>query len=238
MKKQIPNLITLLNLLLGCLTLIALFGGQFTLAAWLTLAAVAADFADGLVARLLNVKSPLGKELDSIADMVSFGVVPGAALYQLLRIGWEAPGAELFWPAAPAFLVSVFSGLRLGRFNLDTRQSQEFIGLPTPSCTVFCLGLILIYQFDSFGLASLVSDPAFLYPSIAALAWFLNAEIPLFSLKMTRFTWEGNQIPFIFAGVAALLLLLLQEAAFSAIVLLYVLTGLVRRYLLNGSNLT
>ncbi len=195
-----------------------------------------ADYADGMAARLLGVQSSLGKELDSLADMVSFGVVPGAVYYILLADHFYPEGASsLVYEAAPGFLVAVFSGLRLAKFNLDTRQATGFIGLPTPSSTIFTLGVMLIYTFDSFGLRSLVSAPAFLYGCVLALSYLLISEIPMFSLKFKSFTWKGNEIKFIFAGIALVLLFLTREASFSIVILLYVLFS-VFQYLTKRSH--
>ena len=183
-----------------------------------------ADYADGLVARLLGVQSSLGKELDSLADMVSFGVVPGAVYYTLLANHFYPEGASgLVYEATPGFLVAVFSGLRLAKFNLDTRQATGFIGLPTPSSTIFTLGVMLIYTFDSFGLRFLVSAPAFLYGCVVVLSYLLISEIPMFSLKFKSFTWKGNEIKFIFGAIALVLLFLTWEASFSIVILLYIL---------------
>lgn len=224
MKKHLPNAITLLNLFFGCCALACIFYGQFVAAFWWAFAAVMADYADGMAARLLGVQSGLGKELDSLADMVSFGVVPGAVYYVLLaRYFHPGEGSGLVYEAMPGFLVSVFSGLRLAKFNLDTRQTTGFIGLPTPSCTIFTLGIMLIYTFDSFGLRQLVSAPVFLYACVVALSYLLNSEVPMFSLKFKSFTWKGNEVKFIFALIALAMLFFTREASFSIVILLYIL---------------
>lgn len=231
MKQHLPNSITLLNLVLGCCAVISILDGEYLPAFWFVLAAVAADFADGLVARLLGVSSEIGKQLDSLADMVSFGVVPGAIYYSLLSTAlydgaYLAEGVQ-YW-ALPGFLVTAFSCLRLAKFNLDTRQSDGFIGLPTPSSTMFTVGLMLMYTFDTFGLREWIGHPVFLLSCIVALSYLLVAELPMFSLKIKSFTWRGNEIQFIFAGLTVVLLVLTQEAAFSLVVLLYVLFSIFR----------
>ena len=224
MKKNVPNAITLLNLFFGCCAVACLFYGQFVAAFWWVFAAVAADYADGMAARLLGVQSGLGKELDSLADMVSFGVVPGAVYYVLLARHFHPEGASgLVYEATPGFLVAVFSGLRLAKFNLDTRQATGFIGLPTPSSTIFTVGLMLIYAYDSFGLRPLVGHPVFLYGCALALSYLLVSEIPMFSLKFKSLAWKGNEIQFIFGAIALLLLFLTREASFSIVILLYIL---------------
>lgn len=229
MKNHLPNAITLLNLFMGCCALACIFYSQFVAAFWWVFAAVCADYADGLAARLLKVQSSLGKELDSLADVVSFGVVPGAVYYMLLAKSFYPEGAaRLVYEAAPGFLVAAFSGLRLAKFNLDTRQAEGFIGLPTPSSTIFTAGLMLIYTYDSFGLRPLVSAPAFLYACILALSCLLVSEVPMFNLKFKSLTWKGNEMKFIFAAITVALLFVAREAALSIVILLYVLFSIFR----------
>jgi CDP-diacylglycerol---serine O-phosphatidyltransferase len=229
LKQWIPNAITLLNLVLGCCAIVSVLQGQYVLGFWLVFFAVVADFADGLVARLLGVHSELGKELDSIADTVSFGVVPGVIYYRLLS---EALGnveaAGLVHAALPGFLVAAFSGLRLAKFNLDTRQTEGFIGLPTPSSTMFTVGLMLIYALDTYGMGSTVLQPVFLYTCILLQSYLLIAEVPMFALKFKTFAWAGNEVKFTFTAIAVLLLIFTKEFAFSAVVVLYVLFSIIK----------
>lgn len=228
LKRHIPNFITLLNLLLGCCALVSILYGQYVQGFWLVFFAVLADFADGLVARLLGVHSELGQQLDSIADTVSFGVVPGAIYYSLLALSLDLDlGSSLHVVAVPGFIVSAFSGLRLAKFNLDTRQADGFIGLPTPSSTMFAVGLMLIYALDTYGMRQWVLSPVFLYACVAVQSYLLVAEIPMFGLKFKTLRWAGNEIKFIFAAIAILLLLLTRELAFSVVVVLYVLFSIV-----------
>jgi len=219
----------MLNLLLGCCALVSILYGEYVQGFWLVFAAVVADFADGLVARLLGVHSELGKELDSIADTVSFGVVPGVIYYSLLVLALGLEGQEgLHLAAVPGFVVSAFSGLRLAKFNLDTRQTDGFIGLPTPSSTMFTVGLMLIYALDSYGMRSWVLSAPLLYGCILVQSYLLVAEVPMFSLKFKTLTWAGNEIKFTFTAIAVVLLATVQEVAFSAVVLLYVLFSTIR----------
>ena len=236
-KKQIPNAITLLNLIFGCCAVVSILYSQYIAGFGFIVAAVFADYADGLVARLLGVHSELGKELDSIADAVSFGVVPGAIYYQLLLVALDRAGtAGLVYAAVPGFMLSAFSGLRLAKFNLDTRQTEGFIGLPTPSSTMFVTGLMLIYALDSYGLGDwVISSPAVLYALIALQSYLLVSEIPMFALKFKSLAWAGNEVQFIFAGIALLLLLLTREVAFSAVVVLYVVFSVFRHFTKSGS---
>ena len=226
MKKNIPNFITLINLFFGCCALASVLYGQFIPAFWFSLASGLADYLDGTLARILKAKSPIGEQLDSLADMVSFGVVPGAILYMLLVKGLGGQDhlpLELTLAALPAFLVTLFAAIRLAIFNIDTRQTENFIGMPTPSCTLYTVGLLLIYHYDSFGLAKWVVNPVFLYLTIPVLCWLMLVQLPMFGLKFKNLAWKDNQIRFIFAALALVMLIVLREAAFSFIIIAYVL---------------
>lgn len=228
--RHLPNIITLLNLFFGCLAVVSILNGNYQEGIIFTLAASVADFADGAVARWLKVSSPLGKELDSLADMVSFGVTPGVIFYVLLKNAFPG-GAEygVHLAAAPGFLVSVFSGLRLAKFNLDTRQTENFIGLATPACTIFALGLLLIFEYDTSALHDFVLQGWLLLLLVALLCWLLVSKIPMFSLKLKSFGWVGNEIKFIFAALAVVELIFLKEAALAAIIFTYILLSLIGR---------
>lgn len=233
MKQQIPNFITLLNLFFGCCAVISVLSGAFIPAFWFFFASGLADYLDGTAARVLNVESPLGKELDSLADMVSFGLLPGAIFYVLLQIGWrgEIDLSGIHWEAAPAFAVTLFSALRLAKFNLDTRQTDYFIGLPTPSSCLFAIGLMLIYEFNSFGWGSWVTLPELLYVFIALVSFTMVAELPMFSMKFKSLRWSENRIQFIFTAVVILLLVLLREAALPIVILIYILVSILLNWL-------
>ncbi len=233
MKKNIPNIITLFNLFFGSCAVVSVLYGHFPTAFIFVLVGVIADYSDGMIARSLNVHSELGKELDSLADMVTFGVVPGTILYMLLsKSGINGlTSTEINYYALPGFIVSVMAGLRLARFNLDTRQSEEFIGLPTPSCTGFIVGLMLIYHYDSFGMREWVSSPYFLYPVIFIFSYLMVSELPMFNLKFKGLKWAGNEIRFIFTALAIVFLLIFKEAAFSLIIFTYVLFSIIKHLL-------
>jgi CDP-diacylglycerol--serine O-phosphatidyltransferase len=222
MKKGLPNVITLINLLCGCCAIVLAFEVRPRAAFYFFCGALAADYLDGLAARLLRVSSDMGKQLDALADMVSFGLLPGVAMYLLMNGGQ----ANFSWGAIPAFIITLFSALRLGKFNLDTRQTDNFIGLPTPACAIFCMGLLLAARADAPGFGTVLANPWTLYPIAGALAYLLVAEIPMFSLKFKHTRWKGNEIKFIFAGAATLLLVLFQTTALPLIVLLYILISI------------
>ena len=242
MKAWIPNFVTLLNLFCGCAALICILDLRFIPAFWFLFAAGWFDFADGLVARALDVSSEHGKELDSLADMVSFGVVPAVIYYVLLlSANFLAPApppdpdtyaplapftVTWSWYAAPALLLAMFSALRLAKFNLDTRQTENFLGVATPTSTVYATGLMLIVATNE-AWAPYVLSPLVLYPSILIFSYLLVSEHPMFSFKLKGFGWAGNETRYIFAAAAIVLFLLLWTSAFPFIVLVYLLLNLV-----------
>lgn len=221
MRQSIPNLLTLTNAFAGCVALVFIFQQNWSIALICIGIGLAADFLDGAVARALGVSSELGKQLDSLADMITFGVVPGAIMYQLLlqTLQTNAWNEQL---AFIAFLIPTLACLRLARFNLDTRQTDSFIGLPTPACTFFIIGLLLIDWQQLIG-ANLLKEPLILIGLTVLLSFLMISEIPLFSLKFKHLKWEGNAIRFVFLGLSFALLLILQAAALVPIIGLYLL---------------
>ena len=242
MKKQIPNFITCLNLICGCLALVSVFHKALDMAAYLLAAAAIFDFLDGAVARLLHVKSELGKQLDSLADMVTFGVVPGFIMYQLITTSvFETYGmlnnSDIKWNIAYlGLMIPVFSALRLAKFNIDTRQSESFIGVPVPANTILIasLPLILIYQPDSFIAAPLHRLPVLICITIVS-SFLMVSEIPLFSLKFKNFSWKENKIRFIFLLLSLVFLVLFQYTGLPFIILLYVLLSVLNNFVFNRS---
>jgi CDP-diacylglycerol--serine O-phosphatidyltransferase len=228
LKKHLPNTLTCINLLCGCLALTFIFKGNLVIGAYLVGIAAVADFFDGLLARALRVSSPIGKDLDSLADMVSFGVVPGAIIYWLLTqslgagASSDTVGLESVLPCL-GFVISIFSALRLAKFNNDTRQTTSFIGLPTPACTLVVASLPLILATDTFGLGPIILNPWLLLGLAVLLSGLLVAELPLFALKFKNLNWLGNRRRFIFVALALGLVLWLRAAGIPVAVLLYVL---------------
>lgn len=192
MKKQIPNIITLLNLFSGCIAIVMAFHGNFSaVVIWVIVAAIF-DFFDGLAARALGVSSKLGVELDSLADVVSFGVAPSVAVFTFLNTGFEMYPSALL-PARHilayiAFLIPVFSAYRLAKFNIDTRQTTSFLGLPTPANALFWVSYI-------YGISGTQSQPL-LFLTLAfiiALSLLMVSEVPMFSLKLKSLKLKGNE---------------------------------------------
>lgn len=238
--KHIPNLLTLSNLFCGCCALMFTLNGEPVYAAWCVLGCFIFDYADGMTARALGVSSPLGKQLDSLADVVSFGVVPAAMLHQLLvscgvcremeyvpdgflPAGWSY---HTCLAATPAFVLAMFAAMRLGKFNIDTRQSTYFIGLSTPACTVFVLGLSLAAEHDRFGLKEVIEHQWLLYGLIVLLSWLMNSEIPMFGMKIKAFDLRSNAFSLVFLAVLLALVFFLKELALSAVIVFYVLISI------------
>lgn len=231
--KHLPNALTLANLFCGCCALLYTFYWQPEMAAMFTAASFVFDYLDGMVARALKVSSPLGKELDSLADVVSFGVVPAAMLYRLLSgdVSISAAFGHSFVEvnALPAFVLAAFSAFRLGKFNLDTRQGNYFLGLSTPACTVFVLGLALAAHHDRFGLKEIIENQWFLYGLVVLLSGLLVSEIPMFGMKIKRFDLKSNLFNLGFLILFAVLILFLKELALSAIIVCYLVLSVIFR---------
>ena len=211
LSRHIPNAITSLNLLSGALGVIFALEGRPDTAFALMLAAAVFDFSDGLAARALGAYSDIGKELDSLADMVSFGLLPSLMLCKAMA--GDAPLLSAGWPAFLPLVVAVMSALRLAKFNLDERQTLDFIGLPTPACAMVCGSLALyVYRTPESMLASWVGSPYFV-PAIAFLAILLVSEIPMFGMKIKKGhkLLDAKRIVFFaFAALAILLTVLLR----------------------------
>ncbi|MBX2915178.1 MAG: CDP-diacylglycerol--serine O-phosphatidyltransferase [Cyclobacteriaceae bacterium] len=216
--RHIPNALTCANLVCGCLGIISLFTHKIE-PAYFIWAACLFDFFDGFAARLLKVSSPIGKELDSLADMVSFGVLPALAVYN-----WIALGSGLYLPYI-AIIISVFSALRLAKFNIDTNQSDSFIGVPTPANALFLSALPFLPE----AIRTFVFSPYILSAIAVAFSLLLVAPLPLFALKFKNFSWQGNQLRFTFLAVSVLLLLAFHAGAIPFIILFYIGVSLVSR---------
>ncbi|MDF2448583.1 MAG: phosphatidylserine synthase [Bacteroidota bacterium] len=229
-KKHIPNAITCLNLFCGCLAIVAAFENHLQLAAYLVGLAAIFDFCDGFAARMLRVTSTIGKDLDSLADMVTFGVVPGIVVFHYLEAieGSMVPYTFILtdysWINYIAFLLVIFSAVRLAKFNNDPRQSDSFIGLPTPANAIFWCSLIFLE--DSPVVLSLI-NPYSMIVGVILFSVLLISEIPLFALKFRHFGWRGNRIRFSFLALSVLVLILLQETGVPLIIILYLVFSII-----------
>lgn len=229
MKRHIPNTITCCNLICGCIATYFALQPQpaYALAFAFIAGGAVFDFFDGFTARLLGVSSPIGKELDSLADDITFGLAPAAIVFALLReltphLSFSGPVAD----ALPftAFLIAAFSALRLAKFNLDERQTTSFIGLPTPANSLFWAAL-------AYGAHErLTTTPLMLWALLAGIVlscWLLVAEIPMFALKFKHFGWKGNALRYTFILISLALLIAFSWTAFAYIIILYVLTSII-----------
>lgn len=250
MIKQIPNIFTLINLFLGCIAIvfalqtetISIYVGddlsshynipeKLSLAAYFIFAAAVVDFLDGFVARLLNASSEMGKQLDSLSDVVSFGVAPSVILYQLLRISFikEEDGLEtsIAW-LLPAFVMACAGAYRLARFNLDNSQSFGFKGVPIPAAGLFIASFPLILHFgNSFiDMSPWLTNKWVLYVVIILLSWLMVSTLPLMALKFKDFTIKNNLPKIILLVIALLAAFLLQWLAVPVVFIAYIILSL------------
>ncbi len=241
-KKHIPNTITLLNLLAGLLALIHAFNGNYNEAFSLVCLGIFFDFWDGFFARIWKVQSPIGLQLDSLADMVTSGVVPGLVMYKMLgdiqenQSQYNLTEDTYFMGVVPylGFLITLASCYRLAKFNVDTRQTDSFIGLPTPANALLIMSIPMIQFHSEFEwLVDFLSNPYVLVGITVLSAYLLNAEIPLFSLKVKNFSWEKYKMQVVFLIISVILIALLEFIAIPIIILLYVILSVVNNTILK-----
>lgn len=214
MKKHIPNAITCANLFSGCIGVVFAFKGELETAAYFVLLSGVFDFFDGMVARLLNVKSAIGKELDSLADMVSFGFLPGVVMFQLLK---TSDYSNEYLPYL-GFIITVFSALRLAKFNIDERQTEDFIGLNTPMNTLFIVSL----PFIAKDYPEIIGSTLMLIGLVAITSFLLTSEIRIFSMKLSDISWARNKMKYLFLILSVVLIALLKFTAVPFILVLYI----------------
>jgi CDP-diacylglycerol--serine O-phosphatidyltransferase len=223
--KHLPNTLTCLNLVCGCLGIVFVLEGNILAAAYFVWGACVFDFFDGFAARWLNVSSAIGKELDSLADVVSFGVLPSIMMY-----AWINAQTENQWLPYTAFLIAVFSALRLAKFNIDTRQTTSFIGVPTPANALFLTAL----PFLPNQVLQIVQQPWLLVVIVLVFSLLLVSELELFALKFKSFGWQGNELRFTFLLLAVLLIILMPKSSLPLIILLYILLSLGKTWVSPG----
>ncbi|WP_232829181.1 CDP-alcohol phosphatidyltransferase family protein [Aureibaculum luteum] len=253
-KKQIPNIITLLNLFSGVIAVLFAANNDLVTAAIFVLIGIFFDFFDGLAARLLNVQSELGLQLDSLADVVTSGVVPGIVMFQLILsslnhnsfeasifekteslnwIGFKIHTVQLL--PFVGIVLTLAAAYRLAKFNLDDRQTSSFIGLPTPAMALFVLSLPVILAFGNNDfIFNLVSNPYFLIAITLLFSFLMNAEIPLFSLKFKNFSLSNNYIELSFLVISTVLVVFFYIYAIPLIIVLYVLLSIVKNSIKNN----
>ena len=222
MKKHIPNSITCCNLISGCIATGFAFAGNIKVALLLIIIGAVFDFFDGMLARLLNVSSPIGKELDSLADVITFGLAPSTIIFSQLHVMSYPTFLEPLRDYLPyaAFIMAAFSALRLAKFNLDERQSLGFIGLPTPANSLFW-GSLLVGVGEK-----LETRPWALYFILAGIlisSWLLVSEIPMFALKFKHWSFKGNEVKYLFLITCCPLVIIFGISAFAIIIAWYVI---------------
>src|SRR5688500_1969796 len=211
MKRHLPNFLTCCNLICGCFGIVFVLEGREIPAAYLVWLAGIFDFFDGFVARMLKVSSPIGKELDSLADVVSFGLLPSIVMYKMINESTDASALPYI-----AFTIAVFSALRLAIFNVDETQSDSFRGLNTPANTIFITSLPLLFN----DVGTWLNDTRVLIAITLIFSFLLVSRIRFFALKFKNFTWRDNKIRFTFLILAVLLLIGLQVLAIPIIIIL------------------
>ena len=229
-------MITLLNLFSGCIALVFAFQQEFELAFYFVCLGIFFDFFDGFFARLFKVSSPLGLQLDSLADMITSGVVPGVIMFQMLlkSFGEEKIISVSSWDNSVmilpflGFIITLGACYRLANFNIDTRQTDSFIGLPTPANTLFIMSLplVLLYSNIEFIANALQNHWVLIAISIVS-TYVMNAEIPLFSLKVKDFTFKKNALQILFLASSVLFLLIFRYLGIPMIIIFYVLLSVV-----------
>ena len=226
--RNIPNTLTSCNLFSGCIAAYMAFHGNYKEALLFIVLGAMFDFFDGMTARLLHVSSPIGKELDSLADDITFGLAPAAIAFSLFK---EVYYPDFLMPVAgimpyTAFLIAVFSGLRLAKFNIDERQTSSFIGMPAPANALFWASLAV------GGHSFLISDnfnAIYLFVLVVVMSLLLVAELPMFSLKFKDLSWGHNKVSYIFLIVSLPLLIIFQLSGIAAVIIWYILLSLATR---------
>jgi len=233
MKKHIPNLLTMTNLFFGCGTIICLIVGEWEKAILFTGVSAVADFFDGWAARKLNVQGPLGVQLDSLADVISFGVVPGMIGYIFLCNALQLPTApisQFSWFAMPAFMITVFSGLRLGKFNIESSKDGDFIGLNTPSNTLFFIGLLWLYNDNGF-IHQLLMNPTILYSLVIVMSLLMVSPLKMFSFKVSNYRFKDNIYRISLLIGIVILTLVFGKAAVSLSIIWYLILSFIQQLL-------
>lgn len=245
MKKHIPNFITLMNVFCGCVAAMFAVLNRLEIAAIFVALGIFFDFFDGLAARVLDVKSELGLQLDSLADMITSGLVPGIVMFQLLAMsqtsGW-GDGSHFFMESGElqfihllpfiGFVITMASAYRLAKFNIDENQTSSFIGLPTPAnaLLILSLPLILLYQNNEF-LNSVILNQWFLIILTFVSAYLLNANLPLFALKFKNTSFKDNAMRYIFLIISLVLIITMKFMAIPLIILFYVVSSIIQERL-------
>lgn len=235
-KKHIPNILTLLNLFCGCIAVVFISKLRFDIAFYFVCLGIFFDFFDGFFARKFGVAGPLGVQLDSLADMVTSGVAPGYVMYQMLSFDGSfmqiTNNLTFFQVSFLGFVITLGACYRLANFNIDTRQSDSFIGLPTPANALFIMSLpLVIEECHSLTLSELLNMKWVLLALTLLSAYVMNAEIPLFSLKIKNFSFQKYKLQIGFLVLSIVMIATLRYLAIPLIIMTYVLLSVVNNML-------
>jgi len=228
MKKYLPNFLTCCNLICGCLGIVFVLEGRGIPAAYLVWLACLFDFFDGFAARILKVPSLIGRELDSLADVVSFGVLPALVMYTMISASTDSAILPYI-----GFTIAVFSAIRLAIFNIDETQRDSFRGLNTPANSIFITSLPLLYEY----VGAWLYNPYVLISITVVFSLLLVSPMDFFALKFKNFTWQDNKLRFTFLILSALFLLILQILAVPVIIILYIILSLLESTVTERSSL-
>jgi len=236
LRKYIPNFITCLNIVSGCLAVIFALKGQLTVSVFMILSGAFFDFFDGMAARALKTYSAIGKDLDSLADEITFGLAPGMIMLVLLQNSFKVDPSQdnsIFQNILLSFslLIPVFSALRLAKFNNDTRQTSSFIGLPTPANAIFISSLALIQNYGKYETFDhfILSTQILLFLTVL-LSYLLISEIPMFSLKFKNLHWQDNKIRIIFLIITFVLVITFSFYGIAATIISFVLLSFLQNF--------
>jgi CDP-diacylglycerol--serine O-phosphatidyltransferase len=233
MKKYIPNVFTMLNMLSGLIALNFVFVNDFVYAALFVFLGVFFDFFDGFFARKYKVQSEVGLQLDSLADMITSGVVPGTVIFVLLSQNAQENlvfSASKWFALFPyfGFMLTLAAGYRLAKFNVDTRQTDSFIGVPTPAMSIFIMSLpLIILKSENQLIVNMVQSNWFLIVIVLLFSYLMNSDLSLFALKFKTYDWKKNANKYIYIAISILLLTLLQVLAIPLLIIIYILFSII-----------
>ena len=239
----VPNLLTMLNLICGVVAIYFAFTAEIKTALFLMLFGGLFDFFDGFAARLLKVSGELGKQLDSLADLITFGLLPGVMIFALQRelileanSGFEHLSVLQWIYLVSPILIPVFSALRLAKFNIDTRQTNSFIGVPTPANAFFLASLAYTFFYSGGIISEWLANSWIILAITITFSLLLVSNLSMFALKFKSFGWKGNELRYVFLIMSLTLLITLNIQGFMAIILLYLLLSIVNSVLSQKKN--
>lgn len=242
LKNSVPNTITIISLVLSCYAITLTFQNKLDVAAYLLIVSCVCDFLDGFTARILKVNNPLGGQLDSLVDMVAFGVAPGMLMFKYIELLQKTNPSALLnnypWLIYATFLIPILSAFRLAKFNIDTRQTNSFIGLAVPAHASFYIFTVIIYLYPDLPklvsvnniIMPIISSPIIMLTLCILLSFMLIAEVPMFSLKVKNLKWAENKLPLTFLFILIALLIVTNLVAMPTIIIIYIVWSIIAKY--------